>query len=151
MIKIIKITFIFIIYSSFIINQSISSENKILFKVNNEIITSLDIFIELKYLQIINKEFKNIKKEKAFQISKNSLIREKIKEIEIKRIINEVKIKDKILNNLILNYFKELKITSMTEFENFFLNKDIDPNVVRKKITLEVLWNQLIYKKYQKI
>ena len=150
MIKIIKITFIFIIYSSFIINQSISSENKILFKVNNEIITSLDIFIELKYLQIINKEFKNIKKEKAFQISKNSLIREKIKEIEIKRIINEVKIKDKILNNLILNYFKELKITSMTEFENFFLNKDIDPNVVRKKITLEVLWNQLIYKKYQK-
>ena len=127
-----------------------SFENKILFKVNNEIITTLDIFNELQYLQIINKEFQNIKKEKAFQISKNSLIREKIKEIEIRRIINEIQIKDEIFNNLIKNYFKEFKILSISEFENFFLSKDIDPNVIRKKITLEVLWNQLIFKKYQK-
>jgi peptidyl-prolyl cis-trans isomerase SurA len=127
-----------------------SSENKILFKINNEIITSLDIFNELQYLQIINKEFKNIKKAEAFQISKNSLIREKIKEIEIKRIINEIKIKDKILNNLLINYFKEFKITSIPEFERFFLTKDIDPNIIRKKITLEILWNQLIYRKYKK-
>ena len=34
-----------------------SFENKILFKVNNQIITSLDILNELEYLQIINKEF----------------------------------------------------------------------------------------------
>jgi peptidyl-prolyl cis-trans isomerase SurA len=127
-----------------------SLENKILFKVNNEIITTLDIFNELQYLQIINKEFQNIKKEKAFQISKDSLIREKIKEIEIRRIINEIHIKDEIFNNLIKNYFKEFKILSISEFENFFLSKDIDPNVIRKKITLEVLWNQLIYRKYQK-
>ena len=127
-----------------------SLENKILFKVNNEIITTLDIFNELQYLQIINKEFQNIKKEKAFQISKDSLIREKIKEIEIRRIINEIQIKDEIFNNLIKNYFKEFKILSISEFENFFLSKDIDPNVIRKKITLEVLWNQLIYRKYQK-
>ena len=127
-----------------------SSENKILFKVNNEIITSLDIFNELRYLQIINKEFKNIKKEKAFQISKNSLIREKIKEIEIKRIFKELKIKDNILNNLILNYFKEFKITSIPEFEKFFLKNDIDPSKVRKKIKLEMLWNELIYRKYKK-
>ena len=127
-----------------------SFENKILFKVNNEIITTLDIFNELQYLQVINKEFQNIKKEKAFQISKDSLIREKIKEIEIRKIINEIQIKDEIFNNLIKNYFKEFKILSISEFENFFLSKDIDPNVIRKKITLEVLWNQLIYRKYQK-
>ena len=127
-----------------------SSENKILFKVNNEIITSLDILNELQYLQIINKEFKNIKKEEAFQISKNSLIREKIKEIEIKKIIKDIKIKDQVLNNLILNYFKDLKITSIPEFEKFFLNKNINPNMIRKKITLEMLWNQLIYTKYKK-
>jgi|TARA_B100001093_G_scaffold137983_1_gene130526 peptidyl-prolyl cis-trans isomerase SurA len=131
------------------LNFANSSENKILFKVNNEIITSLDILNELQYLQIINKEFKNIKKEKAFQISKNSLIKEKIKEIEIKRIFKEFKIKDNILNNLILNYFKELKITSIPEFEKFFLNNNIDPIVVRKKIKVEVLWSQLIYRKYK--
>ena len=109
MIKIIKYAIILLVYSSIIINHLKSSENKILFKVNNKIITSLDIFDELKYLQIINKEFKNVKKEKAFQISKNSLIREKIKEIEIERIINEVEIEDEILKNLRLHLYLNLK------------------------------------------
>ena len=139
-----------IVLITLVIDNSNSIENKILFKVNNEIVTSLDILHELKYLQTINKEFETIKKEEAFQISKNSLIREKIKEIEIKKIVREIKFKDKILDNLILKYFKELKITSISEFEKFFLSKDIDPNKIRKKITIEVLWNELIYKKYQK-
>ena len=139
-----------IVLITLVIDNSNSIENKILFKVNNEIVTSLDILHELKYLQTINKEFKTIKKEEAFQISKNSLIREKIKEIEIKKIVREIKFKDKIFDNLILKYFKELKITSISEFEKFFLSKDIDPNKIRKKITIEVLWNELVYNKYQK-
>ena len=139
-----------IVLITLVIDNSNSIENKILFKVNNEIVTSLDILHELKYLQTINKEFEIIKKEEAFQISKNSLIREKIKEIEIKKIVREIKFKDKILDNLILKYFKELKITSISEFEKFFLSKDIDPNKIRKKIIIEVLWNELIYKKYKK-
>ena len=119
-------------------------ENKILFKVNNEIITSLDIFSEMKYLRTINDEFKKIEKEKAFEVSKNSIIREKIKKIEIERVIKKIEIEDKILNNLVTGYFKEFEINTITEFENFFLNKDIDPNVIKKKISIEVLWNQLI-------
>jgi peptidyl-prolyl cis-trans isomerase SurA len=126
-----------------------SFENKILLKVNNEIITSLDIVNELEYLQIINEEFQNIKKDEAFKISKNSVIREKIKEIEIKKIIKEIKIEDKIFENLLFNYFREFEIKSITEFENFFLDRDIDPNEIRKKITIEFFWNQLIYNKYQ--
>jgi len=145
-----KIFFLVILFIFIHVGNAITIENKILFKVNNEIVTSLDILHELKYLQTINKEFETIKKEEAFQISKNSLIREKIKEIEIKKIVREIKFKDKILDNLILKYFKELKITSLSEFEKFFLSKDIDPNKIRKKIVIEVLWNELIYKKYQK-
>jgi len=148
MIKQLKYIIISIIYSLLIINNCNSVENKILFKVNNTIITSLDIFIELEYLKTINKEFKRIEKEKAFEISKNSIIREKIKEVEIKRVIKEIKIEDKILNSLIISYFKELEINTITEFENFFLSKDIDPNLIKKKISIEVLWNQLIYSRY---
>ena len=125
-----------------------TAENKILLKINNQIITSLDILTELDYLGTINKEIKKIEKEKAFEISKNSIIREKIKEIEIKRVIKEIKIEDKILNNLIISYFKEFEINTIIEFENFFLSKDIDPNVIKKKISIEVLWNQLIYSRY---
>jgi peptidyl-prolyl cis-trans isomerase SurA len=149
MLKITRNLIIFFIYSILATTYANSFENKIILKVNNEIITSLDILTEFEYLQIINSEFKNIKKNEAFKISKNSLIREKIKEIEIKRMIDEIKIEDKILENLLLNYFKDLGIKSMSEFEKFFINKDINPGLIKKKITLEVLWNQLIYSKYQ--
>lgn len=148
MIKYIKLIIIIIICSQLIAINVNTAENKILLKINNQIITSLDILTELDYLTTINKELKKIEKEKAFEISKNSIIREKIKEIEIKRVIKEIKIEDKILNNLIIGYFKEFEINTITEFENFFLSKDIDPNVIKKKISIEILWNQLIYTKY---
>ena len=146
--KLIKYIIISIIYSLLLFNNCNSIENKILFKVNNEIVTSQDILEELLYLQIINKEFNKIEKGKAFEISKNSLIREKIKEIEIKRVVKEIKIKDKVLNNLILKYFKEFGISCISEFEKFFLNKNIDPSLIKKKISLELLWNQLIFNRY---
>ena len=133
MMKNIKLIIVIIICSLLIAINANTAENKILLKINNQIITSLDILTELDYLGTINKEIKKIEKEKAFEISKNSVIREKIKEIEIKRVIKEIKIEDKILNNLIISYFKEFEINTITEFENFFLNKDMDPNVIKKK------------------
>ena len=148
MIKKIKLIIVTIICSLLITINGNTAENKILLKINNEIITSLDILAELDYLKIINKEFRKTEKEKKFEISRKSIIREKIKEIEIKRVITEIKIEDKILNNLIINYFKEFEINTINEFENFFLNKDIDPNVIKKKVSIESLWNQLIYSKY---
>ena len=148
--KFIKYLITSIIYTILIINSCNAVENKILFRVNNEIITSIDILTELEYLKTINKEFRNTEQKRGFEISKNSLIKEKIKEIEIKKLIKEIKIEDKILNNLILNYFSELEIKSIFEFEKYFLNKDIDPNLIKKKISLELLWNQLIYEKYNK-
>ena len=128
MIKYTKYIILYLACSLLFLTFANSFENKILLRVNNEIITSLDILKELEYLQIINEEFKNIKKEEAIKISKNSIIREKIKEIEIKRIIKEIKIEDKILENLLLNYFKEFEIKSISEFEKYFLDRDIDPN-----------------------
>ena len=146
--KLLKSKLLYILFSLIIIDNCFSVENKILFKVNNEIITSLDIFTEMKYLSIINDEFRNIDKEKAFEISKNSLIREKIKEVEIKKFIDEIKIKDDVLNNIILSYFKDFKVRSIDEFEKYFLKLSIDPNLIRKKMTIEVLWNQLIFNKF---
>ncbi len=148
MIKLIKYSVLIIIFSLITIVNSYSSENKILLKVNNEIITSLDVLNEYEYLQIINKEFRSLKKLEAFKISKNSIIKEKIKRIEIKRVTKEIRIDEKVIDNLLLNYFKEFKILSISDFENFFLSKNINPNFVREKIKLEVMWNQLIYQKY---
>ena len=144
-----KIITIGIISSIIFSSISLSIENKILFKVNNEIITSMDILTELKYLGIINKDLKKTTKNQSFEIVKRSLIREKIKEIELKKVLKEIKVEEKFLNNLLVDYFKSNNIKKISEFENFFISQEIDPNLIKKKISIEILWNQLIYSKFK--
>ena len=143
-----KIT-IGVFFSIIFFSISLAIENKILFKVNNEIITSIDILTELKYLGIINKDLKKTTKNQAFEIVKRSLIREKIKEIELKKLLKEIEVEEKFLNNVLIDYFKSINIKTISEFENFFISKNINPNLVKKKISIEILWNQLIYSKFK--
>ena len=143
-----KIIFFGILYSIIFFSNVIAIENKILFKVNNEIITSMDILTELQYLEIINKDFKKTPKKQAFEIAKRSLIREKIKEIELNKILKEIKIEDEILNNLLIGYFKSINFKTIADFEKHFITQNINPNIIKKKISIEVLWNQLIYSKF---
>ena len=114
-------------------SNSLAIENRILFKVNNEIITSMDILTELKYLEIINKDLKETSKNQSFEIAKRSLIREKIKKIELKKLLKEIEVEEKLLNNLLINYFKSINIKTISEFEKFFISQDIDPNLIKKK------------------
>ena len=70
-------------------------ENKILFKIDNEIITSIDIYEEIKFLKIFNPGIDNLSETELFEISKNSILRDKIKKIEIMNFFKELKI-DKV-------------------------------------------------------
>ena len=142
---------IIITVSILFLSNSFSKENKILFKVDNEIITTIDIYNEIKYLEIINdKQFQNLERNKVIEIAKNSLIREKIKEIELLKRIGSLEIDQNILNEIILNNFKKNNFETITDFEEFFKDLNIKPNVVRKKISIEILWNQLIYQIFNK-
>ena len=128
--------------------MSYGKENRILFKINNEIITSVDILQEVKYLSIINKDFNKTEKNQAIEIAKNSLIREKIKRIELLKYHNVISIEEKIMEKIIVDYFSRLNITSLDQFELYFNQKNIDTTLVREKIAIEILWNQLIYRKF---
>ena len=55
---------ILIIQITFFNNIAKSAENKILFKINNEIITTLDLLNEIKYLKTINTDFKEFDQNK---------------------------------------------------------------------------------------
>ena len=101
-----KIIITGLLFSIIFFSISLAIENKILFKVNNEIITSIDILTELKYLGIINKDLEKTTKNQAFEIVKRSLIREKIKEIELKKLLKEVEVEEEFLNNVLIDYFK---------------------------------------------
>ena len=130
------------------INISFSLENKIILKVNNNIITSVDILNEIIYLESINPEFKNASSTEAFEISKKSLIKEKIKEIELLKYIEDLKIEEKLYEQIIKDYFGRLGIESILELEKFFMDKGLNSTLIEKKITIEILWNQLIYTKF---
>ena len=147
----IKLLIIFIFYSYFnLLNFSYSEENRILFKVNNEIITSIDILEEVKYLSIINEDFNKTEKNQAIEIAKNSLIREKVKRIELLNYFEIIAIDEKFLEEIIINYFKRLNINSLNEFKIYFDQKNIDTSLIEEKIAIEILWNQLIYRKFFK-
>ncbi len=147
--RILYITLIYIIFFNYNL-ESKAKENKILYKINNQILTSIDILDEINYLGIINEEYKKLDKKNAIEIAKKSLIREKIKEIELSKIYKEIKIDNEYLNQFSINYFKKYGVKNISDFENFFLQRNINPNKIRKKITIEILWNQFIYKKYNK-
>lgn len=139
------------IISILFLSNSFSKENKILFKVDNQIITTIDIYNEIKYLEIINdKKFQSLEQNKVIEIAKNSLIREKIKEIELLKRIDSLEIDQNILNEIILNNFKKNNIETITDFEEFFKDLNIKPKVIKKKISIEILWNQLIYQIFNK-
>ena len=126
--------FIFLILINFSIADAHASKNKILFKINNDIITSMDIANEIKYLGAINSEFSKLEKQKTIEIAKKSLINEKIKRIELEKFFKKLEIEDEILNKFLLNYFKELGIQSEEDFDNYFLAKFVNPGVIRKKL-----------------
>ena len=76
-------------------------ENRILVKIEQELITSVDIYNHSKYLIALNEEMKNLKDEEIFEISKNFIIREKIKKISLYDENIELKIDDQILDRYI--------------------------------------------------
>ena len=86
------VTILLIIFLN--IRYSNALENKILFKIENEIITSIDIYEEIKFLKQFNQEINNLSESELFEISKNSILRDKIKKIEILNFVKELKVED---------------------------------------------------------
>ncbi len=142
----------FLLLSCLIIlsSASLAKENKILFRLNNEIITTIDILNEIKYLTILNNNFSQIEKKKKIDIAKNSLIKQKIKYIEILKFRKNLEIEENIFEQIIQKYFYNLKIKTINDYEVFFKNENLNPEFVKEKIIIETLWNKLIFDKFSK-
>ena len=110
-----------------------SDENKILFKINNDIITTVDLINEIKYLKIFNKELNNIEQEKLYEISKKSIIREKLKKIELTKYFEKLEIEKKYLDNIISNFYQNNNFENLESFENFLLKQNLSIEFIEKK------------------
>ena len=143
-----KYFFFLIILFSIISNKSIySSEVYVVSKVNNIIITNVDVENEYRYLIALNNDLKNIDKKKIMKLAKNSIIREKIKETELKNHF-DLNQENKYIDRILVNFYKALDLKNEKEFINYLLNYDLLFDEVKKKIVIEAAWNDLIYTKY---
>jgi len=141
--------FIFLLCIYFFSTLIYAIENKILFKVNNKIITSIDIQNEMKYLNAINPSFKDLEKEKMLDIAKNSLIRIRIKEITIKKIIEKIELNDSEFKRILISNFSSIGINEIEQLSKYLFQYDLNIEMLRKRIEIESFWNQLIYAKYK--
>ena len=125
-----------------------SIETKIIHNIQNEIITNIDIKNEFKYLMALNNSLKELDKQRILSISNESIIREKIKKIELSKNFKEIKINESHSELLLKNIYSRLNIKSLNEFELYLKNYDLVLKDIKIKITIEALWNELIIKKY---
>ena len=147
-----KILFIStIIFFTFLSKNVHSYENKILLKINDEIITSEDVLDHIDYLKIINPNFNQLNSNQQFEISKNDMIKLKIKKIEISkkfRNINKRNIDNNNLDKTIRSVYMKLGLQNFDEFELFLKERDIKIKKIEDKLMLELLWNELIFLTY---
>ncbi len=146
-----KLKFFIIMYYVFLITfESFAIENKVMFKVNNEIVTSVDILQEINYLNMINEDVKRLDKNEVYEISKNSIIKNKIREVELKKYYKNLQLDEKFIEKFMLDYFKRLNLNSLQDLNLFLKKNGINLNDIKKRITVQIMWNELIFKKFSK-
>ncbi len=139
-----------IILIIFYTSNSIALENRILFKINNEIITSYDLENEINYLSVLNPKFKKVNQNEKIRFSKKSIVQEKIKKIEILKNFKNPKLPDEYLKKLLGNIYTKLGINNLNDFKTYLESNNIDYNFALTKIETEALWNELIFLKFSK-
>ena len=133
----------------FVLNSNSNSlENKILVKIENQIITSIDIDNEYKYLVALNPSIQNSQKDDIIKFSKKSVLQEKIKKIEIEKNFNNPKIPQKFLEQILQNVYSRIGLSNLDDFKKYLINNNIEFENVKNKLEIEALWNELILIKF---
>jgi len=146
-----KYIFSFIILFILCVGVQSKESAYIIFKIDNEIITNIDIKKEYQYLSTLNTQLKDLDKNQVLELSKESALREKIKKIELLKYFEiETAVMDSKINIdfFLQNFYQTLGLKSLSEFEIYINNNNLTINYIKEKIRIEILWNQLIYKKY---
>ena len=131
-----------------IFSKAQSIETKIIHNIQNEIITNIDIKNEFRYLVALNSSLKKLDKEKILSISNESIVREKIKKIELLKNFKEIRLNEKYSKALIEDIYSRLNFKSISEFELYLKGYNLTLRNVKTKIAIDAMWNKLITQKY---
>ena len=144
-IKIISILILLIIINS----KSYSKENLfIVYTVNDELITSVDLKKESNYLVALNNQLKNLSEKKILEIANESILRETIKKIELNKFF-DLKKKNPLVENYIKEFYLRLNLKNEEEFQKYLNDYGLSIDFIKKKIQIELTWNKLIYEMFK--
>ena len=127
----------------------VKAEDKIIIElqIENEILTNVDFLNEKNYLIALNNNLKNIPKNQLKQLARDSLIREKIKKIELSKFY-ELNKKSKYMDQILADFYKRLNFSSEKEFHLYLKKYNLNLSDIKEKLKIETLWNELIYKRF---
>ena len=130
------------------INSALPKEVTIQFKIDNKIVTNIDIEKEYRYLAALNTNLQTLEKKEAYQIAKLSVIKEIVKRNELKKYY-DLDQNQNYMAETLKNFYKSLGIKNEKEFDNYLIQHGLKLNDVKKKLEIEELWNVFIYAKYK--
>ena len=139
----------FVLILSIIPLKTAYSEIFIVAKINEEIITNLDLDFEKRYLVSLNPNLNKLDEKLITEYAKNSLINERVKKIEINRV-TKITTNETLLSKVITDIYSSIGISSLNEFESYLSKNNVDLKKVKEKILIEIAWNNLIVKIFEK-
>ena len=146
--KITKIIIINLIFFLISISLIKANEVKILFKINDQIITNIDVENEYNYLISLNPSLKDLDKFQVLSFAKNSMLKEVVKKIEILKYY-ELNNKNETVDIMIKKIFQNLGLNSETQFKKYLSENNLNFEDIYKKIEIESVWNQMIYSRFK--
>ena len=138
---------IFIINCFIILSNVSSNEVKIVMKINNEIITNIDLENEKKFLLFLNPNLNNLSNKQIENISQNSLKNRKIKEIELNKFfdLKQDNLGEVYIDNFIFNSNFKNKEILKRELKKFKLQYAY----FEKNLIIDNIWREFIFKKFK--
>ena len=123
--------------------------NKVIISVGDEIITNYDLDREIKYLNVITVgQIRELDNQESKKIAIDSLIKDKIKITALSNL-KKIIIKDEVLNNQIGLSSQNIGFRSIDDFKAYLNYAEYELDEFKKKILLELKWNQLVYQFYK--
>ena len=145
--KLIKIFSIVLLF--FLLTNYAKTENEITikFQIENEILTNIDFLNEEKYLLALNNNLQNIPKNQLKQLAKESLVKEKIKKIELSKYY-DFNIESKYSEKILKDFYGRLNFKDEKQFKLYLKEHNLNLIDIKEKLKIEALWNELIFKKF---
>ena len=129
------------------INVYADTEIKVELKINNDVITNYDLKKYEQYLTALNTNLSNLDKETLEKITKNSIINEKIKINELEKYF-DLKKENNFLDNFLKEYYLRMGFKTKADFEKHLSLYDQNIEIIKEKLNIELMWNQLIFDKF---